>query len=119
MRKDLVPLHIILRPPKGPCQAPELPRCCTELGLGLYPCHLYRVLPPVFWMCYNLRAVELSGWPEGKDATEETSGSFGEPQLPAETASRYCPNCSQPLQARSCKLVCPLCGYYMSCSDFY
>jgi exosome complex RNA-binding protein Csl4 len=34
-------------------------------------------------------------------------------------ASRYCPRCSAHLEARSCKLICPSCGYYMSCSDFY
>lgn len=30
----------------------------------------------------------------------------------------YCPVCSGGLEARSCKLVCVSCGYYMSCSDF-
>jgi uncharacterized Zn finger protein (UPF0148 family) len=37
----------------------------------------------------------------------------------AEMASNYCPRCSARLAARSCKLICPSCGYYMSCSDFY
>lgn len=36
-----------------------------------------------------------------------------------EAASNYCPRCSARLAARSCKLICPSCGYYMSCSDFY
>jgi hypothetical protein len=30
----------------------------------------------------------------------------------------YCPRCSARLEARSCKLICSDCGYYMSCSDF-
>jgi hypothetical protein len=34
-------------------------------------------------------------------------------------ALTYCPRCSAHLEARSCKLICPSCGYYMSCSDFY
>ncbi len=34
-------------------------------------------------------------------------------------AMSYCPRCSARLAARSCKLICPDCGYYMSCSDFY
>ena len=33
-------------------------------------------------------------------------------------ASSYCPRCSVRLAPRSCKLICPGCGYYMSCSDF-
>jgi hypothetical protein len=36
-----------------------------------------------------------------------------------EDASRYCPVCSQRLESRRCKLVCPVCGYYMSCADYY
>ncbi|MBZ5702453.1 MAG: hypothetical protein LAN84_11470 [Acidobacteriia bacterium] len=41
------------------------------------------------------------------------------PVTPQEDASCYCPVCSQRLGARRCKLVCPVCGYYMSCSDYY
>jgi hypothetical protein len=37
----------------------------------------------------------------------------------SEDPSRYCPVCSQRLESRRCKLVCPLCGYYMSCADYY
>ncbi|MEO7652521.1 MAG: hypothetical protein ABIZ80_18815 [Bryobacteraceae bacterium] len=31
----------------------------------------------------------------------------------------YCPVCSTRLSARSCKLLCEKCGYYMSCADYY
>jgi hypothetical protein len=34
-------------------------------------------------------------------------------------AMSYCPRCFARLAERSCKLICPNCGYYMSCSDFY
>ena len=36
-----------------------------------------------------------------------------------EDVSRYCPVCSQRLESRRCKLICPVCGYYMSCADYY
>ena len=31
----------------------------------------------------------------------------------------YCPVCSTRLKEMKCKLVCPRCGYYMSCADYY
>jgi hypothetical protein len=34
-------------------------------------------------------------------------------------ASSFCPNCSTQLVDHRCKLKCPKCGYYLSCSDFY
>jgi hypothetical protein len=37
----------------------------------------------------------------------------------SEDISRYCPVCSQRLESRRCKLICPQCGYYMSCADYY
>ena len=31
---------------------------------------------------------------------------------------RYCPQCGQELINEKCKLRCPRCHYFMSCSDF-
>jgi len=38
--------------------------------------------------------------------------------VPAE-AMLYCPVCNHRLQEQRCKLICPRCGYYMSCADYY
>jgi hypothetical protein len=55
--------------------------------------------------------------PRARPAEPEDVGRAGEQE--AEYASAYCPRCSARLEQCSCKLICPACGYYMSCSDFY
>jgi hypothetical protein len=52
------------------------------------------------------------------------SSFVNEPEQPAaskdeEEPMLYCPVCSQRLSSLKCKLVCPQCGYYMSCADYY
>jgi hypothetical protein len=42
-----------------------------------------------------------------------------DPLAGSEDASRFCPVCSQRLKSRRCKLICDVCGYYMSCADYY
>jgi len=43
-----------------------------------------------------------------------------EPAAPDELM-RTCPVCGKPLAERKCKLYCPdpVCGYFLSCADFY
>jgi hypothetical protein len=36
-----------------------------------------------------------------------------------EAVVRTCPNCGARLMESRCKLLCPRCHYYMSCSDYY
>jgi len=80
-------------------------------------------------MCYKSRAVNGAAKQEGTPIQRERAGLSAEHALPAkvegsvgvpgEDASRYCPVCSQRLESRRCKLICPVCGYYMSCADYY
>ena len=35
-----------------------------------------------------------------------------------EKIERTCPNCGAQLDEQKCKLVCPRCSYFKSCSDF-
>jgi hypothetical protein len=49
----------------------------------------------------------------------ETAAGPAQSLAPGDDISRYCPVCSQRLESRHCKLLCTVCGYYMSCADFY
>ena len=80
-------------------------------------------------LCYNRGAVKQTGKQEialaaARGVVVEESGPSA--QVASETsthrqedASRYCPVCSQRLESRRCKLICNVCGYYMSCADYY
>ncbi|HXT25065.1 MAG TPA: hypothetical protein VN749_09590 [Candidatus Eisenbacteria bacterium] len=50
---------------------------------------------------------------------EESTASHVPVTAVREDASRFCPVCSQRLESRRCKLICNVCGYYMSCADYY
>jgi hypothetical protein len=39
------------------------------------------------------------------------------PEAP-EFANQFCPVCSSRLVSQKCKMICPRCGYFMSCSEF-
>ncbi len=80
-------------------------------------------------ICYNHRAVEHAAKqgvvPVNSAPTEAvrgvTTSTKQDCQVDAgmDDASRYCPVCSQRLESRHCKLICPVCGYFMSCADYY
>src|SRR5215470_3156079 len=64
-------------------------------------------------------ATETAGR-EGRAFPEEKStNSHVALTVAGEDASRYCPACSERLESRRCKLICSICGYYMSCADYY
>jgi hypothetical protein len=80
-------------------------------------------------MCYKRRAVNSAAKQEFAPVQREPVEVSVQQTSPArvdesvgatgEDASRYCPVCSQRLESRRCKLICPVCGYYMSCADYY
>lgn len=55
--------------------------------------------------------------PEAGDqgAQREESASENIPEEPM----LFCPTCGNRLDAVRCKLICPQCGYFMSCADYY
>ena len=55
--------------------------------------------------------------PEDRSAAAEPEGRSE--VVREEHALLYCPVCSQRLESRRCKLICQVCGYYMSCADYY
>ena len=98
---------------------------CDAWGTGQWALrfHVYRR------MCYNRMAVKQDGNQESASAglrgaavVESPSGNMAADKAGTgvqEDPSRYCPVCSQRLESRKCKLVCNVCGYYMSCADYY
>lgn len=77
-------------------------------------------LCPYGRMCYNRAAVESAVMRElSSMKTQAPEAATDQAAEPREDASRYCPVCSQRLESRRCKLICPICGYYMSCADYY
>ena len=102
---------------KGQHLGPSGTGCATA---ALFPCR---------GMCYNRRAVESAPKQVLAQAHSEPVQPASETAAPSqgnqnqgagtEDASRYCPVCSQRLESQRCKLICSVCGYYMSCSDYY
>jgi len=87
--------------------------------------------PLVASLCYNRAAVNFTANPKfaadsqaakACDSVPSQAGQVPElldKQRGNEDPSRYCPVCSQRLESRRCKLICSVCGYYMSCTDYY
>ena len=67
-------------------------------------------------MCYRYRAMET---PKVEAAASASSAAPQASSAERENPSSYCPVCSARLEPQKCKLHCRVCGYYMSCSDYY
>jgi hypothetical protein len=82
-------------------------------------------LPRFPGMCYNLPTVQSTTKQVPTYDARQPDHSTHSPNAstsaaaPYEHASHHCPVCSQRLEPRRCKLICAVCGYYMSCADYY
>ena len=125
------PVAAVIRPPP----ATPISRGCVINGAAVEPV-VYRI-GSVTVLGGESRADspaessrKLADKPSGKladaaenerDAIAATAGTAARvlATVPQEDASRFCPVCSQRLESRRCKLICNVCGYYMSCADYY
>ncbi|HXC36578.1 MAG TPA: hypothetical protein VNV43_11935 [Candidatus Acidoferrales bacterium] len=58
---------------------------------------------------------------KGKEKKERSSAALVAAPQGADVSGehwRYCPQCGHELINEKCKLRCPRCHYFMSCSDF-
>jgi hypothetical protein len=96
-----------------------------------FPCPTpsYSLSPILPALCYNHPVVERAAKSQQAHVQAEPAQTAMEfaaslqngpsPVDRTEDPSRYCPVCSQRLESRRCKLICSVCGYYMSCADYY
>jgi len=76
-----------------------------------------RVAPREVERCSEgiVEPLEMDKTPEASDVPAlAPSPSAADREFPAQ----FCPVCSKRLESWRCKMVCPRCGYFMSCSEF-
>ncbi len=91
---------------------------------------LFSILRPYpLPLCYNRPTVEHAAKLESAEVQAEPALTVSQsvasllscqdPVARTEDPLRYCPVCSQRLESQRCKLICSVCGYYLSCADYY
>ncbi len=82
-------------------------------------CRLRGAPAPIFARFYAIRIPVRLRQNSPEHATPDPSAESRRTHEKTENPSSFCPVCSARLEAHKCKLRCPTCGYYMSCSDYY
>jgi hypothetical protein len=63
--------------------------------------------------------IMVEGNPTRDPYSHVSLSSSGETSCRAVNVAQVCPKCSTLLQNDHCKIVYPVCDFYLSCSDFY
>jgi Zn finger protein HypA/HybF involved in hydrogenase expression len=61
----------------------------------------------------------IDPYDQQKNLSSSSDKKLEAPMLQSVNPSSFCPNCSTQLKDNRCKLSCPKCGFFLSCSDFY
>jgi hypothetical protein len=66
------------------------------------------------------RALNSNFEPQSAPKISQSGAGEGvEQNQPIDHHCQVCPTCGHRLTGHRCKLVCIVCGYYMSCADYY
>jgi len=89
----------------------------NEIGTQKVPfrecCQSTEATPGSNPLIYDSKMLDRTNVPKNGEAEEKVAHTC------APDPSHFCPNCSVRLVDHRCKLKCPQCGYFLSCSDFY
>ena len=114
VKRLLAEKHVLMVHGAGFGQAP---------GTSAFALSSFRMRPHLHGRTMACAPLSLSTMREGSSTMGENTPQPATPESADSRAStdfpnQFCPLCSDRLEARGCKMICPRCGYFMSCSEF-